>query len=180
MSLLQVEPAQILQPLLTRKVLQPHLPKFPSLWPCLCCIGTPKLNALSRFGLRSTTWSGTIPSLSLWAMPLLHSPGGCWLSLLPGHTMASHSAETQYHPEAFPTELLPRPLSSACPIAGTLPSLGQHLAFALADFHELPVSPSLQDPPPRYAVLNDGRLLLWRSLQKCNHTYKGSQTVLTN
>lgn len=52
----------------------------------------------------------------------------------------------RYHPEAFPTQLLPSPLSSACPIAGTLPSPGQHLTFAVADFHEVPVSPLLQDP----------------------------------
>lgn len=63
-------------------------------------------------------------------------PGLCWLPLPQDMPCAPVQLTAHYQLKA--------PLSSGCPITGTLSSPGHCLA--LADFHGVPVSPFLQVP----------------------------------
>ena len=130
----------------------------------LLCWG-PKLNTLSRCGLRSTTRRGTTPSLSLWVISLFTQPK----RLLTAFAARAHCAlkfsslpSTTLTP--FPQSCYLAPLFSACPIAGNLPI---PLVFAFADFHGVPVSPFLQIP----VALPQGMLSCMTTDCYCEETY---------
>ena len=173
-----MDPVQLPQPDLKEQTLHALPPwgcsaKLSPICPCLCYTVGRSLNIVSGCGLISATRRRIIPSFQQQTMPLLIELRSCWVSLVLGHTMDSCSVQWPPPPHGF-SHRAPTVLDSV--IAGALlPEAALGICSCWISWasckpsHLVPFGLAF-----KRTQLYCGRLLLWRSLWKCNFTYKDS------